>query len=220
MRTFLPRRLAPASAPRIRRLRQFAHGLVVVGFAATVLAAGGAFAFDARPGYDAEATLALAVPPRDGQNIYYAKLDTTGVSNVVYAVVTDERVRDRLAAEGYGGYQVAIGSGSLAPHTDVLGYGDVLRVGAIADDAGHARATVDAVIDQVQATLDELQGDPRIPDVLKVAVVESSAPQVAVLTAHLPIGIAGAAGLALLLALPVSTALRARRARSALQASA
>jgi hypothetical protein len=192
----------------------------VVLLAAAVLAGGGAFALGARPGYDAEASLALAVPPRDGQNIYYAKLDTTGVSNVVYAVVTDERVRDRLAAEGYGDYEVAIGGGSLAPRTDVLGYGDVLRVGAVAADPRRATQTVRAVIREIQAALDSLQGDPRIPEVLKVAVVESSAPQVAVLSVHPPLGVAGAAGLAVLLSTALSAALRRRRETPALPAPA
>ena len=111
---------------------------------------------------------------------------------VVYAVMTDTRVRSRLAAEGHGDYEVAIGSGSLAPHTDVTGFGDVLRVGAVADDPRRASETATAVVREIGATLARLQGTEGIPDVLKVTVVESTEPQVAVLAVHPPLGIAAA----------------------------
>jgi O-antigen ligase len=175
-----------------RRVAATAVGLAV-------LVAGGASAVTARPAYEARGTLALAVPPQEGENIYYGKLDIEGVSSVVLRIVDDERTRAALSADGYGDYEVAIGEGSLAPFTEVHGHGDVLRISAVSVDAEHAAATALAVRDRVQAALRDLQSGRGIDPDLEVEVVESfTDPEVRELPVHPPLGVVGAAVLAVM----------------------
>jgi hypothetical protein len=185
-----------------RRVAATAVGLAV-------LVVGGASALTARPDHEARGTLALAVPPREGENIYYGKRDIEGVSSVVMRIIDDERTRAALSADGYGDYQVAVGEGSLAPFTEVHGHGDVLRISAVSADAEHAAATAQVVRDRVEATLRDLQSGQGIDPDLEVEVVDSfTAPEVRELPVHAPLGLGGAAALAAMVSSMLWTALR------------
>jgi hypothetical protein len=177
-----------------------------------VLVVGVASALTARPAFEARGTLALAVPPQEGENIYYGKKDIEGVSSVVLRVIDDERTRAALRADGYDGYQVAVGEGSLAPFTEVHGHGDVLRISAVSADADHAAATAQAVRDRVQVILRDLQSGRGIDPDLEVAVVESfTAPEIRELPTHAPLGVGGAAALAAMVGGLLGALLRLRR---------
>jgi hypothetical protein len=201
-----PSRAAGRSAASTgRRLAATAVGLAV-------LVVGVASALTARPAFEARGTLALAVPPQEGENIYYGKKDIEGVSSVVLRVIDDERTRAALRADGYDGYQVAVGEGSLAPFTEVHGHGDVLRISAVSADADHAAATAQAVRDRVQVILRDLQSGRGIDPDLEVAVVESfTAPEIRELPTHAPLGVGGAAALAAMVGGLLGALLRLRR---------
>jgi hypothetical protein len=177
---------------------------------ATIALVGVVQASGAGPGYTAGGTVALAVPPQDGQNIYYGKLEIAGVSDLVLRVVTDEETRARLAAAGVDEYQVAAANGSLAPFTEVRGSGDVLQVAATAGDPGAAAAAARAVLAEIEAVLADLQDGHGIPAAIEVAVVDSygAAPDVRRVDAHPLLGIVGAVTLALVVGILVASGLR------------
>lgn len=190
---------APEPAARASRPAQLAAYLVAVA----VFGVGAAAVLDARPAYSAETTVAVAVPPQPGDNIYFAKRDTTGVTDLLLRVLQSPETRAALAARGVADYEVAIGGGSLAPHTDRLGYGDVMRAAATASTPAAAADDADAVGSEIGTVLRNLQADPRIPAALKVAVVSSTTPVVSERTVHPVVGLAASAVLGLLAGLTV-----------------
>ena len=171
----------PVPAPVDRSVRLRWGGRLVVGAVVLVILAVGALSLRAaQPAYDARGSLALAVPPVDGQNIYWGKLDIGGVSDVVERVVTSDATRRELRAAGFGSYQVALGVGSLAPWTEVHGSGDVVSISAVSTDPGAAAATTTAVLREIEDELARLQSG--ITPRYQVAVVDSfSAPEVFVM---------------------------------------
>jgi O-antigen ligase len=194
-----PSELRPAgpahtAGRRTSRLPVAAAGTLA---ALAVLTAGGAALVAADPAYEARGSAALAVPGREGQNIYFGKLDTEGVSELVLRVVDGDRVRAELAAQGHDDFQLAVGNGSLAPFTEVHGSGDVLSIRATAPDPERAAATATAVLRAIEQGLRELQSDRGVDPGVQVAVVESfRTPAVSVLPVRPLLGVAGLAVLA------------------------
>jgi hypothetical protein len=161
-----------------------------------VLTGGGAVLSGAEPAYEARASAALAVPARQGQNIYFGKLDIEGVSELVLRVVESDRVRDELDAQGHGDFQLAVGNGSLAPFTEVHGSGDVVSVSATSTDPESAAAGATAVLAAIEQHLADLQSARGVDPGVRVAVVESSTPVVTVLPVRPVLGVVGLAVLA------------------------
>ncbi|MGY1796329.1 O-antigen ligase family protein [Geodermatophilus sp. SYSU D00525] len=192
----------PAPAPRPARGRW--QTLVALGVAAVVGAVGLLAVRAAQPAWSAEASLAIAVPPEPGQNIYYARVDTDGVTDLLRFGLDSTQVRTRLAAAGAGEYTVAIGTGSLGPHTDVLGFGDVMRVGMVAATPEEATHTVDLLVQEVDDELRRLQPGRDPASAGTVTVVDVQRPVVTLVPVHPAAGAAGVALLALLAGLVVA----------------
>jgi hypothetical protein len=197
---------APRPVSRVRRLAVAVAGLAVFG-AATVSAT------HARPAYMAAASVVVAVPPQPGDNIYFAKRDTTGVTDILLRVLASPATRAELAADGVTDYQVALGGGSLAPYTDRLGYGDVMRVAATAATPERAAADATAVGRKIGSVLRELQAGRGIPTSQKVDTVSSTSPAVSELAVHAPVGLAASAMLGLLASVAAGAVIGGRRGR-------
>jgi O-antigen ligase len=191
--------LLPSPARVTERWRGGGRMPVAVAAALTgliVLTVGGAVLSGAEPAYEARASAALAVPARQGQNIYFGKLDIEGVSELVLRVVESDRVRDELDAQGHGDFQLAVGNGSLAPFTEVHGSGDVVSVSATSTDPESAAAGATAVLAAIEQHLADLQSARGVDPGVRVAVVESSTPVVTVLPVRPVLGVVGLAVLA------------------------
>ncbi|MPQ99439.1 hypothetical protein GB931_16245 [Modestobacter sp. I12A-02628] len=201
----------PAGAGRGASLAERASVVVV---SASVLLAGAAHVSVAVPSYEARGSIALAVPPRPGQNIFYGKLEITGVTDLVHQVMQSPRERARLVQLGAGDYQVAVGTGSLAPNTEVVGYGDVMWVGTSGSTVAEAQARAALVRDELVAELHALQSERGVDPTYEVAAVESfTTAEVVELPVRRSIGLATAAVLAGLAALTLSAVLRRLRGR-------
>jgi hypothetical protein len=187
---------------------------VVAGVVVAVLAAGALALQTAHPSYDARVSFALAVPPAPGQNIYYAKIGTSGVSDLVRFSLSSPGVRQSLTAAGAGPYTVAIGSGSLGPDTDVLGYGDVMRVSGLGPDPATAQNTAALVVQSVRSQLSAWQDGQGTDAGTHVAVLDAQVPEVFEVPVHRAAGAVGIAALASLAGLVVAALTRPRpRAR-------
>lgn len=72
--------------------------------------------------------------------------------------LTSEPQRAALRAQGYtANYEIAIGSGSLEPGTDVIGTGDVVQIHADASRPEQALGTFNVVVTQFKSRLSEWQ---------------------------------------------------------------
>jgi hypothetical protein len=193
-----------------------ARGLtVIISAVVAVLAFGGLIVQMAEPSYDAEVTFAVAVLPQPGENIYDDKPGTSGLSDLVREHIESPPVRARLTAAGATDYTIAIGDGSLGKGTDVLGYGDVLRVRGTAADPDTARNTVDLVVGEIRAQLHGWQSEPGIDPTTRVAVLDTNQPQVFLVPVHRTVGGLGVVALAALTGLALSTGARRRAAAPA-----
>jgi hypothetical protein len=85
-------------------------------------------------------------------------------------LMESDQVRGDLTANGVGEYTMAIGSGSLAPFTDLVGSGNILWIAARADTPEQALAGVTAVRSEFEAQLTALQAGKGIPPAAKVIV--------------------------------------------------
>jgi O-antigen ligase len=159
-----------ASAPR-RRARLSVSGGVLVGFVIVgTLVAGGLAVRNAQSVYEARGSVLLLVPQASDENVYDATTDLPGVSNVMQYLMESDQVRGDLTAKGVGEYTMAIGSGSLAPYTDLVGSGNILWIAARGDTPEQALAGVTTVRSEFQAQLTALQAGKGIPPAAKVIV--------------------------------------------------
>ena len=115
--------------------------------------------------YQSGGALILQGPEITAENPYLYSPSLDIPSTILQRVVQSEETRDRLRAAGHtAGYTVAAGEGSLAPYTDKVGAGSIIRVLAVSDDAAQAIGTRDAVIAELQREVTTMQaeaGGPR-----------------------------------------------------------
>lgn len=199
-------RIGAAAYARRRRGRLPASGLVLAALCAlSVLGAGAVAVQGARSVYEARASVLLLVPQASDENVYDATTDIPGVSNIMTYLMESEGVRDLLAAHGVADYSTAIGTGSLAPYTDVRGTGNIVWFAARAASSDQALAAVEAVRDTFVEELAHLQAGRGIPLSTQVLVDHAYAePQVYEVGVSRPLGIVAVlavAGLSGLLAL-------------------
>jgi O-antigen ligase len=198
----------PATTPRSR-----AHRRAGAAAALATLAVGLFLVHTARPSYDARTSFALAVPLARGQSIITLQQGTNALSDVVRYSVHSGEVRSRLTREGAGPYTVAIGSGSLGPHTDVLGHGNVLTVSGIGSDPAAALDTVDMAVGQIRAELRDWQADGTRNGSSAIAVMPLETPQAREVPVRRTLGYVGVAALTAVVGFAASALSRRRRQR-------
>lgn len=169
----------PASkAVRFGRMDIFVALVALVALGVSLVA--GTFALrDARSESEARGSLLLIVPKSAGENSFDGSFDIRGTSDLLLFVMESQKVRDSLAAVGAGDYSIALGSGSLAVGTDVLGSGNLVTIEGRGPDERSALRTETLVRTQLVSQLARLQSSKGIPRELKVVADRSFAePQV------------------------------------------
>lgn len=146
-----------------------ARGLRYAAAALTVLAlvaAGAVQIARAAPVYEARKSFVIQAGAAAGQNIYFEKLGTEGISDILAYRMRSQAMRALLAAQDIGNYEIAVGGGSTAPQSDVSGYGDLMAVATrspqAADAVNDARAVAAAAGAQMHAMQENSGVDPSV----------------------------------------------------------
>ena len=201
-----PERLPSGRLPRNR-------ALAVAAVVAVSLVGGGLLVQGARPLYGATVSFALAVPGST-ENIYFTRPENSGMSDLLRYSLLGPGIRSRLIAAGAGDYTVAIGTGSLGPHTDILGYGDLMRIRATGSAPAAAERTVDLVVHEVRSELSDWQAIEGADPSLAVATVNVSPPEISLLPVHRAVGAVGVVALSALLGMGAASVSRLLPGRS------
>ncbi|WP_025159077.1 O-antigen ligase family protein [Leifsonia aquatica] len=168
---------------------------------------------DAQGVYEARESVIPQVDPPKSTNAFDTRIDTDGLSVVLKYRMDGQQVHDELAAQGVGYYAVAVGTGSLEPYTDVLGYGDLMQLAARGATVDEATAKLVTVRTAVQQELDRLQGPEVNPD-LHIHLEDSfSSIEVFAVPVSRTSAIVGGAGLAAAVTLLVALLLAVPRQR-------
>ncbi|UAJ78972.1 O-antigen ligase family protein [Leifsonia sp. ZF2019] len=114
--------------------------------------------------FEARESVVPQVDPPKSTNAFDTRIDTDGLSVVLKYRMDGQQVHDELAAAGVDYYAVAVGSGSLAPYTDVLGYGDLMQLAARGVTVDEAKEKLITLRTTLQQQLDALQGPATNPD--------------------------------------------------------
>lgn len=146
-----------------------ARGFRYAAAALTVLAlvaAGAVQIARAAPVYEARKSFVIQAGAAAGQNIYFEKLGTEGISDILAYRMRSQAMRALLAAQDIGNYEIAVGGGSTAPQSDVSGYGDLMAVATrspqAADAVNDARAVAAAAGAQMHAMQENSGVDPSV----------------------------------------------------------
>lgn len=181
---------------------------IVAGSVLTLLAIGLVASQAAHGDFEAKGSVVLRVLQSGDTNVYDQKIDAPGLSDVVQYVMDSSQMRATLAAESVTDYSVAIGKGSLAPFTDVVGYGDLMWFAARASTPAVAKQNADLVRSTLTQEVAELQSDREIPSGLTVRADSFTETEVFQTPVHRPAALLGVAALAGLGALLLDVALR------------
>lgn len=205
-----PRTAAPKPPALLPRwaiaLGAAAAGLAV--FAACFLASR-----DAQGVYEARESVVPQVDPPKSTNAFDTRIDTDGLSVVLKYRMDGQQVQDELAAAGVDYSAVAVGTGSLAPYTDVLGYGDLMQLAARGATVDEAKEKLVILRTTLQKELDELQGTAINAD-LHIRIEDSfSSIEVFAVPVSRSSAVAGGAALAVFVAALVALLLAVPRQR-------
>lgn len=196
-------RIGPEAFARQRRGWPSVVSIVLAALLSLgVLTAGVAAVRGAEGVYEARASVLLLVPQASDENVYDATTDIPGVSNIMAYLMDSAGVRDLLAAKGVTEYSTAIGKGSLAPFTDVVGSGNLVWFAAQASSADQALADVALVRTTFTEQLAALQAGRGIPLSSQVIVDHAYAePQAYEVGVNRPLALIAVLAIALLTAL-------------------
>ncbi|GAB3041646.1 hypothetical protein GCM10027052_24310 [Parafrigoribacterium mesophilum] len=181
---------------------------IVAIWALAIVAIGGAATLSARGEFEAKGSVVLRVLQSGDANVYDQKLEAPGLSDVVRYVMDSRQTRAALASAAVNDYSVAVGTGSLAPVTDVMGYGDLMWFAARAGTPDAARQNADLVRSKLTSEVGELQSNQEIPSGLTVRPYTFADIEVFETPVHKPAALLGVAALAGLGALLLSIGLR------------
>lgn len=99
------------------------------------------------------ASVVLVTRQTPGTGAFYATPRASLVASVLHDAMDDPSVRQKLAAERLGNYEVAVGDGSLAMGTDRIGYGPILWFSAEAATQEQSQALLAAVLSEADTRL-------------------------------------------------------------------
>lgn len=162
--------LAPGGRPRAaapRRpalLPRWAIALGALAAGAAVFGACFLASRDAQGVFEARESVVPQVDPPKSTNTFDTRIDTQGLSVVLKYRMDGQQVHDELTAAGVDYYAVAVGTGSLAPYTDVVGYGDLMQLAARGGSVEEAEQKLVTLRTTLQTELDRLQGSAINPD--------------------------------------------------------
>jgi hypothetical protein len=201
----VPRQATPNAATILlnRRART-----IVAASALTIVAIGIVATQAARGEFEAKGSVILRVLQSGDTNVYDQKIDAPGLSDVVRYVMDSRQMRATLADAAVTDYSVAVGTGSLAPLTDVDGYGDLMWFAARASTPDTARQNANLVRSTLTFEVGKLQSNQEIPSGLTVRADSFADTEVFETPVHRPAALLGVAALAGLGALLLDIALR------------
>jgi hypothetical protein len=90
--------------------------------------------------------------------------------------ITGPASRANFAAAGDAGYEVNVGTASVAPYTDQTGNGNLMRVSSVADSPDLAVHSAQAVIDGMVSELAAWQSAADAPSRSDVRIAETATP--------------------------------------------
>jgi O-antigen ligase len=105
------------------------------------------------PKYQAIGIIHLSGETATTANVYQSGPFLGDVPRLLVVAATGPDTRRKLSAEGHGQYEVVLGGGSLEPGTEDLGQGNLLEIGATAENPDAALATAKAVMQDITETL-------------------------------------------------------------------
>jgi hypothetical protein len=130
----------------------------------------------AAPEFRAQARLPLYGPPNAGGNKLQGGPSPDNMAQLLQLAATGPETRSRLAALGITHYEVAIGSGSLATDTDLMGLGNTLVVGATGSSAEQAVQRTRAVALEINSELASWQQEAEVPQGNTITVSRTELP--------------------------------------------
>ena len=164
---------SPAQRPpgHLRR-----SGLAVVAVVSVALLVAGVVAIrSAHSDYEAQGSVVLVVQKGPDNNTFDVATPIIGISDLVQFLLQDRSTKEELAAAGVDDYSVALGSGSLAPYTDVRGESNIVWVAARAADPALALRNAQIVRSRLVSDLSDLQLARGIPKSIKIVADHSFA---------------------------------------------
>jgi O-antigen ligase len=151
-------------------------GIAVVAVVAVALLVAGVVAIrSAHSDYEAQGSVVLVVQKGPDNNTFDASTPIIGISDLVLFLLQDRSTKEELAASGVDDYSVALGSGSLAPYTDVRGESNIVWVSARAADPALALRNAQIVRSRLVSDLSDLQLARGIPKSIKIVADHSFA---------------------------------------------
>ena len=142
----------PNEAPR-RRFAIKPLSLVTVSVLLVIWLSGAGAAARSETEWRSLANVVLVTQQVPGTGAFYATPRASLMASVLHDAMNDSSVRQRLAAELPGHYEVAVGDGSLAMGTDRIGYGPILWFSAEAPTREQSQALLVAVLSEADRRL-------------------------------------------------------------------
>ena len=167
------------AAPAAGRVPVAGRGaLRVLAAALTLAAVAGAFQFVTadRTKFQAIGTVSLSSASSPVHNPYQRAPFLGDLPLVLRTAITGPASRAGFAAAGDAGYEVNIGTASVAPYTDQAGTGNLMRVSSVADSADLAAHTAQAVIDGMVSQLAAWQDAAGVPRPADIRISETTTP--------------------------------------------
>lgn len=154
-------------------------GIAVVAVVAVVsvalLVAGVVAIRSAHSDYEARGSVVLVVQKGPDNNTFDASTPIIGISDLVQFLLQDRSTKEELASAGVDDYSVALGSGSLAPYTDIRGESNIVWVAARAANPALALRNAQIVRSRLVSDLSDLQLARGIPESIKIVADHSFA---------------------------------------------
>ena len=146
--------------------------------ALTLAALAGAFQFVSadRTKFQAIGTVSLSSVLSPVHNPYQRGQFLGDLPQVLRTAITGPASRANFAAAGDAGYEVNVGTASVAPYTDQIGTGNLMRVSSVADSPDLAVHSAQAVIDGMVSELAAWQSAADVPSRSDVRIAETATP--------------------------------------------
>ena len=151
-------------------------GIAVVAVVSVALLVAGVVTIrSAHSDYEARGSVVLVVQKGPDNNTFDASTPIIGISDLVQFLLQDRSTKEELASAGVDDYSVALGSGSLAPYTDIRGESNIVWVAARAATPALALRNAQIVRSRLVSDLSDLQLARGIPKSIKIVADHSFA---------------------------------------------
>lgn len=178
--------LMASAAPSLDVRLVSIRNITLVAVLMMTFAVGAVGIIRSRDVYEATVSFVVRVGNRDAPNIYDERSSTFAVPNLLGRVMASQSVADELAGQGVMYYTTAVGTGSLAPFTDVVGDGDLMTFATRAESGNGATKNAGIVLAKMRQELDALQSSQAADVQPRILLADVKGPNIYPVVVHKP----------------------------------